>query len=82
MRTDRSSLPGLVDVIFRNPVITVTSVMRALHIAQPTASNAIKRAVELGWLDSRGRWGRGGKERWLAREIWRAVASDIDKEAP
>lgn len=81
VQTDRSSLPGLVDVIFRNPVITVSSVMRALKIAQPTASNAIKRAVELGWLRSMGRWGRGGKERWLAEEIWRAVASDIDVQA-
>lgn len=79
--TDRSALPGLIDIIFRNPVVTVGSVQRALAISQPTASSLIRRAEAKGWVSSMGRWGRGGKERWLAREIWTAVASPIDRDA-
>jgi Fic family protein len=74
----RSSLPGLIDLIFRNPVITVSSVSRALSLSQPGASNLVRQAAERGWVRSVGRWGRGGKERWIASEIWRAVASPLD----
>ncbi|MEJ1231000.1 MAG: Fic family protein [Galbitalea sp.] len=77
---DRTTLPELIDLIFKNPVVTVSSVQRALTISQPTASSVLHRASERGWVRSMGRWGRGGKERWLASDIWRAVASPIDQE--
>ncbi|CAN5374577.1 Fic family protein [soil metagenome] len=76
---DRSQLPGLVDVIFKNPVVTVASVQRALGVSQPTASSLLRKGQERKWLRSVGRWGRGGKERWMATEIWKAVASPIDQ---
>lgn len=78
--TERSALPGLVDVVFRNPVVTVAGVERALGVSQPTADRLIKRAAALGWIRHLGRSGRGGKQRWLAEEIWRAVAGpgDVD----
>lgn len=81
VRSERSALPGLIDIIFSNPVITVSSVQRTLGVSQPTAAATIRKAIEYGWVRSMGRWGRGGKERWLAREIWEAVASPIDQEA-
>lgn len=74
---DRSALTRLVEVIFRNPVVTVESVCRKLQISQPTASGALRKAETLGWLDSAGRWGRGGKERWIATEIWQTVTEDV-----
>ncbi|WBU36826.1 Fic family protein [Homoserinibacter sp. YIM 151385] len=80
-QTDRSALPGLVDLVFRNPLVTVGAVQRALDVSQPTASALIKKAVARGWLRSLGRWGRGGRERWLADDIWQAVASPLDQEA-
>jgi Fic family protein len=81
IRNERSALPGLIDIIFRNPVITVSSVQRTLSVSQPTAAAIIKKASERGWVSSMGRWGRGGKERWLAREVWSAIASPLDQEA-
>ena len=81
VRADRSALPGLVDIVFKNPVITVGSVQRALSVSQPTASALIRKAQQKGWLESMGRWGRGGKERWLAREVWKAVAGPLDLDA-
>lgn len=77
VRADRSALAGLVDVIFRNPVVTVGSVQRALDVSQPTASTVLRKAQERGWLVSMGRWGQGGKERWLAREIWDVVHDEV-----
>jgi Fic family protein len=77
-QSDRSALPGLIDIIFRNPVITVATVQRTLKIAQPTASGLIRKAEERGWVSSMGKWGRGGRQRWLAREVWAAVASPVD----
>ncbi|WP_258366982.1 Fic/DOC family N-terminal domain-containing protein [Curtobacterium sp. ME-Dv--P-122a] len=79
-RTERSALPGLVDVIFKNPVLTVASVRRALGVSQPTASALLRRAEEYGWLRSLGRAGRGGRERWRADEIWNAVAGSLDED--
>lgn len=77
---ERSALPGLIDLIFHNPVITVRSVQRALRISQPTASSLIHRTEQRGWVKLVSRSGRGGKGRWIATEIWRAVASPIDVE--
>lgn len=78
-RSERSALPGLVDVIFKNPVLTVASVRRALDVSQPTASSLLRRAEEYGWVRSLGRAGRGGRERWRADEIWNAVAGSVDE---
>lgn len=74
---DRSALPAVIDIVFRNPVVTVSSVMRSAGVSQPTASAALRRAESRGWLVSAGRWGRGGKERWVAREIWAAVTDEV-----
>ncbi|WP_374946033.1 Fic family protein [Agreia sp.] len=84
--SDRSSLPALVDAIFRNPVVTVGTVMDAAGITQQGASKLVHKAEARGWITSVGRWGRGGKERWLATEVWAAVTEGADffaeEEAP
>ncbi|MBK5238910.1 MAG: Fic family protein [Actinomycetales bacterium] len=79
---DRSTLPALIDLIFKNPLLTVSSVMKFANISQPTASVLLRKAQERGWLQSAGRWGRGGKERWIAREIWSAVTNDKETVEP
>jgi len=73
---DRSALTSVVDLIFRNPVVTVAAVARHAGVSRPAASAALRRAEERGWLRSAGRWGRGGRERWVATEIWAAVSSE------
>lgn len=80
-RGDRSQVVDLIDVLLENPVVTVNAVVRALSVTQPTGSHLLHRAEDLGWVRSAGRWGRGGKERWVATEIWHAVTSvDFDGE--
>lgn len=76
---DRSALPTLIDIIFKNPVVTVSFVKRMLGVSQPTASALLRRAESKGWVRSMGRWGRGGRERWIATEVWAAVASTVDR---
>ncbi|GAA3920068.1 Fic family protein [Microbacterium invictum] len=73
---DRSALTSVVDLIFRNPVVTVAAVMRHAGVSRPAASAALRRAEARGWLRSAGRWGRGGRERWVATEVWSAVSSE------
>jgi Fic family protein len=75
---DRSALPAVIDLIFKNPMVTVASVMKSANVSQPTASAALRKAEERGWLKSAGRWGRGGKERWIAIEIWSAVTGEME----
>lgn len=76
--SDRGALSAVVDVIFKNPVVTVGSVVKSASISQPTASAALRKAESRGWLRSVGRWGRGGKERWIATEIWAAVSGTAE----
>lgn len=76
--SERSFLPVLIDTIFRNPVITVNTIMEAAQITQPGASKLVHKAEARGWITSVGRWGRGGKERWLATEVWAAVTDGAD----
>lgn len=76
---DRSALPALIDVLFTNPLVTVGAVTRALDVSQPTASTLLRKAEERHWVESLGRRGRGGREEWIAREIWNAVASPLDR---
>lgn len=73
---DRSALASVVDLIFRNPVVTVAAVVRHAEVSRPAASAALRRAEGRGWLRSAGRWGRGGRERWVATEIWSSVSSE------
>ncbi|HWV49149.1 MAG TPA: Fic family protein [Microbacterium sp.] len=80
---DRSALTSVVDLVFRNPVVTVAAVMRHAGVSRPAASAALRRAEARGWLRSAGRWGRGGRERWVADEVWSAVSSEnaFDQDA-
>ena len=65
----RSNLPRLVDVIVRNPFVTVKSIESALGLTNQGARNLIKSAVTLGWLQSLGTHGRGGREHWYAPRV-------------
>lgn len=71
---DRSSVNLIIDLILRNPVVTVSAVVRSTGVSRPTASALLRRAEENGWVTSAGRRGVGGRERWIATEIWAAVA--------
>lgn len=67
---ERSSLPRLVDVIVRNPFVTVASVERELELTNQGARNLIKNAEARGWLRSLGTHGQGGRARWYSPAIY------------
>jgi len=73
VRGQRSQIGDVIDVLLEHPVVTVNTVVREAQVTQPTASGLLRKAEQLGWVRSAGRWGRGGKERWVADEIWTAV---------
>lgn len=65
----RSSLPALVELITRTPVVTVKSVQAATGLTNPAARTLIRNAESRGWLESIGTRGRGGKEFWVAPRV-------------
>jgi Fic family protein len=66
---ERSSLPRLVELIMRNPFVTVKSVQAQLGLTNQGARNLIKNAADRGWLRSLGAHGRGGREHWYAPTV-------------
>ena len=65
----RSSLPALVELITRTPVVTVRSVQTATNLTNPAARTLIRTAESRGWLQSIGTRGRGGREFWVAPRV-------------
>lgn len=73
----RSSLPRLVEIIVRNPFVTVKSVEIGLDLTNQGARNLIRNAVGKGWLHSLGSHGRGGREHWFAPEVLAVMEAPI-----
>jgi Fic family protein len=71
----RSNLTGLIDLLFRNPFVTVTRVEKALGLTNQGARNLIKEAERRGWVTAVGTFGRGGKRFWYAKEIFDIIES-------
>lgn len=76
----RSNLPRLVDVIVRNPYVTVRSLQGRLGLSNQGARGLIKAAVELGWLESLGVHGRGGREHWYAPRVYAILEAPVAYE--
>lgn len=70
---ERSSLPRLVDIIIRNPFVTVKHVQTRLELTNQGARNLIKNAEGRGWLRSLGASGRGGREHWYAPAVFQVL---------
>ena len=65
----RSSLPALVELITRTPVVAVKSVQAATGLTNQGARTLIHAAEARGWLQSIGTRGRGGREFWVAPRV-------------
>ena len=78
--TERSSLPRLVEIIVRNPFVSVRHVQTQLELTNQGARNVIKNAEARGWLRSLGTRGRGGREHWYAPAILDAMEMPMDYE--
>lgn len=74
---ERSNLPRLVDLIARNPFVTVKSIEQQLELTNQGARNLIKNAEGRGWLTSLGTRGRGGRELWFSAAIFEIVEAPM-----
>jgi Fic family protein len=77
----RSSLPRLVDVLFRNPYVTVARVQRELDLTNQGARNLIREAERRKWLTDLGVSGRGGRTYWYARDIFTIIEAPTSYDA-
>jgi Fic family protein len=74
----RSSLPGLVALLFTNPFVTVARVELALGLTNQGARNLIRDAEKRAWLTLIGTSGRGGRTYWVADEVLRIIEAPAD----
>lgn len=65
----RSSLPALVELIVRTPVVTVKSVQATTGLTNQGSRTLIRSAESRGWLQSIGTRGKGGREFWIAPRV-------------
>lgn len=74
---ERSSLPRLVDIIVNNPFVTTKHISTALDLTNQGAKNLIKNAEARGWLTSLGTKGQGGRELWIASEVFEIIEAPM-----
>ncbi|MGB3187521.1 MAG: Fic/DOC family N-terminal domain-containing protein [Ornithinimicrobium sp.] len=65
----RSKLPMLAEMLIRNPFVTTKVVARKTGLSTQGARNLLRKAETLGWIESVGTFGRGGREHWYSQEI-------------
>ena len=70
----RSRAVEVVDLLFANPVITVRGVASSLGITAQGAANLIRHLESRGWVQLMATLGRGGRNLWIAREVYSAVS--------
>lgn len=75
--TTRSNLPGLVELLFKNPFLTVARVERALGLTNQGARNLIRVAERREWVTEIGASGRGGRTYWVARRIFNVIEAPM-----
>ncbi|MEJ5944033.1 Fic/DOC family N-terminal domain-containing protein [Pseudokineococcus basanitobsidens] len=71
--TTRSRLPQLVEIVVRNPFVTVSSVEKSLQVTNQGARNLVRDAERRGWLRPLEGRGRGGRTYWIAHEVFSAL---------
>lgn len=70
----RSRAVEVVDLLFVNPFVTVRGVASALGVTPQGASNLVRQLEDRGWLEMVGQFGRGGRNNWVAPEVFNAVS--------
>lgn len=70
----RSRAVEVVDLLFVNPFITVRRVVNALNVTRQGAANLVKQLETRGWVENVGQFGRGGRNNWVAPEVFDAVS--------
>jgi Fic family protein len=70
----RSRAVEVVDLLFVNPFVTVRGVANTLGVTPQGASNLVRQLEDRGWLQLVGQFGRGGRNNWVAPEVFDAVS--------
>jgi hypothetical protein len=73
----RSNLPRLVEIIVRNPFVTVKLIEEEVELTNQGGRNLIKNAETRSWLHSLGTRGRGGRELWYSPAILDIIESPM-----
>lgn len=73
----RSNLPGLVEMLFKNPYLNVGRVERTLELTNQGARNLIREAGKRGWVTELGTMGRGGRMYWVAPQIFEIIEAPL-----
>jgi Fic family protein len=66
----RSRAVEVVDLIMENPIITASTIERRLAVTNQGAHNPILQLERRGLIERLGRFGRGRRQFWLAREVF------------
>lgn len=78
----RSRAVEVVDLLFVNPFVTVRRVANLLGVTPQGASNLIRQLEERGWLEMVGQFGRGGRNNWVAPDIFDAMSDPAPPRRP
>jgi Fic family protein len=66
----RSRVVEVVDLVMENPILTASTIERRLAVTNQGAHNLIMQLERRGLIERLGRFGRGGRQFWLAREVF------------
>jgi Fic family protein len=69
----RSRAAEVVDLIMENPIISSHTIQRRMQVTNQGAHNLIMQLERRGWIERLGRFGRGGRQFWLAPEVFNAL---------
>jgi Fic family protein len=71
----RSRAAEVVELIMENPFITTYAIRQRLQVTTQGALNLIRQLERRGLLERLGSFGRGGRNLWLAREVFMVLNS-------
>jgi Fic family protein len=66
----RSRAVEVVDLIMENPIISSFTIQRRLQMTNQGARNLILQLERRGLIERLGRFGRGGRQFWVASEVF------------
>jgi Fic family protein len=66
----RSRAAEVVDLIMENPIISSYTIGQRMQVTNQGAHNLIMQLERRGLIERLGRFGRGGRSFWLAREVF------------
>ena len=69
----RSRAAEVVDLIMENPIISSHTIQQRLQVTNQGAHNLILQLERRGWIERLGRFGRGGRQFWVAPAVFDAL---------